>query len=110
MRMSDLPASHGVQVAGPCYEAEPIGDCGFRIRQTAAVDIRRSERKPKVANCGRIVACAFESLDRFRDIPLEKKSQPGSFPVDGGEVGVEPERRLERGGCVGMIAGVQLNV
>ena len=50
------------------------------------------------------------ALDGFRVVALKKKDETSDFPVDGGEIGVEPERRLDGSGRLGMIAGEQLDV
>ena len=82
----------------------------MRIRQTAGAGIGRCERNPKIADRRRIVAGAFESLDGFRVVALKEKDETGNFPVDGGEIGIELQRRLDGSGRLGMIAGEQLDV
>ena len=91
-------------------ETKSVRDRGFRVRQTAGPGIRGSERDPETADVRRIVAGAFERLDRLLGVALKEKDETGDFPVDGGKVGIEPERRLDGGGRLGMIAGEQLDV
>ena len=41
---------------------------------------------------------------------MKEKDETGNFPVDGGEIGIELQRRLDGSGRLGMIAGEQLDV
>ena len=41
---------------------------------------------------------------------MKEKDQTGNFPVDGGKIGIEPQRRLDGSGRLGMIAGEQLDI
>ena len=112
LRTADPPRRQGpfVERFRSGIRAEALGDRRLRIRQTAGAGVGRGEHNPKIADRRRIVAGAFESFDGLRGVALKEKDETGNFPVDGREIGVEPQRRLDGRGCLGMIAGEQLDI
>ena len=91
-------------------KSKALGDRRSRIRQAAGAGVGRGERNEKSRRPPAHRRGCVRALRSPVVVALKEKDETGDLPVDWRKIGVEPQRRLDGGGSLGMIAGEQLDV